>query len=321
MAIVISVINWKGGVGKTTLTHHIATGLCHLKFKEYTPKILLIDLDAQCNLSISCLSDDEFEKEVYNNGRFTVKDLLGNYFVQDNPNIDFDDFIISDAVRAKQDRYNVIKYEGIDLVASHQDLIYTDMDIASFSRPSYQNNLLNKESYKFKFLKNFIRNLNNTHEYDFIFIDCPPNLNFITQNALYASDYYIIPTILDKLSTYGILSITNKVKELNKMFSAIDDEYTKTKLLGIIPNNVVERSGEPKYSQNNRLTTLKGTFKNKVFENYLTYGDGIASSSALGLPVYGINGENARKQEDLMLKVVHEMLERIIIEEDSKRGI
>ncbi|MDD1505936.1 AAA family ATPase, partial [Lysinibacillus sp. CNPSo 3705] len=211
----------------------------------------------------------------------------------------------------RQDRYSIINYKNIDLIASHQDLIYTDMDIASFSRPNYQNNLLNKESYKFKFLKNIIENLIESHKYDYVIIDCPPNLNFITQNALYASDYYIIPTILDKLSTYGILSITNKVKELNKIFSALDDDYTKTELLGIIANNVVERKGEPKYSQSNRLTTLKGTFGNEVFENYLTYGDGIATSSASGFPVYGVKSENANKQSDLMLDILIEMLTRM----------
>ncbi|MDD1505886.1 ParA family protein, partial [Lysinibacillus sp. CNPSo 3705] len=109
MTKVISVINWKGGVGKTTFTHNLATGLHHLKFEDdYIPKVLLIDLDAQCNLSISCLSDDEFETEVYDNSRLTIKDLLKHYFVEDNPSINIDDFIFFNAVRARQDRYSII---------------------------------------------------------------------------------------------------------------------------------------------------------------------------------------------------------------------
>ncbi len=48
---VISVINWKGGVGKTTLTHHLATGLIHLSEEERVkylgssdiPRVLMVD--------------------------------------------------------------------------------------------------------------------------------------------------------------------------------------------------------------------------------------------------------------------------------------
>lgn len=45
---VISIINQKGGVGKTTTAHNIASGL-RLKNK----KVLLLDLDAQCNLTFA----------------------------------------------------------------------------------------------------------------------------------------------------------------------------------------------------------------------------------------------------------------------------
>lgn len=64
-AKVVSIINWKGGVGKTTLTHHLATGLQEMKLGEGQEiKVLLIDADAQCNLSIACLKDDNYENVV-----------------------------------------------------------------------------------------------------------------------------------------------------------------------------------------------------------------------------------------------------------------
>ncbi|ARU61216.1 hypothetical protein CBW65_09390 [Tumebacillus avium] len=45
-AIITSIINWKGGVGKTTLAHHLGTGLTYRR-----KRTLLVDLDPQCNLS------------------------------------------------------------------------------------------------------------------------------------------------------------------------------------------------------------------------------------------------------------------------------
>ncbi|MBE6050261.1 MAG: hypothetical protein E7214_06245 [Clostridium sp.] len=34
-------------------------------------------------------------------------------------------------------------------------------------------------------------------KYDFVFVDCQPSFDLLTQNAIVASDYYIIPTKLD----------------------------------------------------------------------------------------------------------------------------
>src|SRR5690606_32752369 len=47
-------------------------------------------------------------------------------------------------------------------------------------------------------------------EYDYVLIDCPPNLGLITLNGIYVSDYYVIPVIPDILSTYGIPQMITK---------------------------------------------------------------------------------------------------------------
>ena len=50
---IISVFNNKGGVGKTTLTYHIAQSMCEMGYK-----VLMIDGDPQCNLTIYSLGQD-----------------------------------------------------------------------------------------------------------------------------------------------------------------------------------------------------------------------------------------------------------------------
>ncbi|MDW8034160.1 MAG: AAA family ATPase, partial [Nitrososphaerota archaeon] len=52
------------------------------------------------------------------------------------------------------------------------------------------------------------------NEYDYILIDCPPNLSLLTRNALFASDSIIIPLIPDFLSTVGLHLLLNKLKEI-----------------------------------------------------------------------------------------------------------
>jgi chromosome partitioning protein len=49
-------------------------------------------------------------------------------------------------------------------------------------------------------------------EYDWVLIDCPPNLGIITLNGLRISDGFVIPTIPDTLSTYGIPQILTRAK-------------------------------------------------------------------------------------------------------------
>ena len=310
MAKIISTINWKGGVGKTTLTHHVGTGFTHLNWEGASPpRILFIDLDPQSNLSISCLHEDNFEELIFDklSPIKTIKDVFCDFFMTDTPAINPYDYILKSSVRKNLVNNEIKFYPTVDLIPSHPDLIYTDMDISQLSRPSYQDSLLTRDIYKFKFLDNFLNLIKS--DYDFILIDCPPNLNFITQNAIYASDHYMIPTTLDKLSTYGILSITNKINQLNHTFKQIDSSYHTTNLLGIIANNVIERSGEPKSSQYNRLVTLRASFPSKIFSTYITTGDGISSTSINSFPVYSSITSNAQKQSAALLDITSHIIE------------
>lgn len=52
--------------------------------------------------------------------------------------------------------------------------------------------------------------------YDVVIIDCPPNLGCIPSNGLYLSDAYLIPTVPDHLSTYGIPQIIARVRRLSE---------------------------------------------------------------------------------------------------------
>ena len=52
--------------------------------------------------------------------------------------------------------------------------------------------------------------------YDYILIDCPPNLYLMTQNALLASDRYVVTAIPDHLSTIGLNILVNKVEDIGQ---------------------------------------------------------------------------------------------------------
>lgn len=312
---VISIINWKGGVGKTTLTHHLATGMQHIKFEEIetnfqvkgAPRILLIDADAQCNLSTVCLGENVFEDKIINNKGNTLNDLIGAFLEDKNENLNVREYILKKSVRADIDK----KYTNIDLIASHPDLIFTDMNIAVYSKPDFKNNLMNSSMYKFQMINNIINRVK--EDYDLVFIDCPPNLYYITQNALFASDYYLIPTIPDRLSCYGIPNIHKKVNELNDSLKQSCIGYVETKLLGIVVNCVKEYNNQPKETQVTAINTLKKNFEDKVFKNYLNAGDGIPKAYELSFPVFQLEKSKtvAAKQCKQIRNIIREFSSRI----------
>ena len=52
--------------------------------------------------------------------------------------------------------------------------------------------------------------------FDYILIDCPPNLGLITQNALKISTHYLIPVVPDIISTLGIPQISGSVNRFSE---------------------------------------------------------------------------------------------------------
>jgi chromosome partitioning protein len=312
MGIIVSMINWKGGVGKTTLTLHIGAGLAHF----YEKRVLLVDLDPQCNLSYLALGAERYIQKVYKENQSTLKTIFDAYFREES--VDAKQIILSKAM------YKNLReiYEQVDLILSHQDLVLLDLDLARQRKTGKD---LKEETRfeiaKLSILNHLLRQVKD--DYDYILLDCPPNVNFVTQNAFYASDYYVIPAVPNFLSTIGISIIKAYMNKFNAEFSHMlgytdfAQIYQITKWGGIIFNMVDEWQGKPKQTHQEVMRTTTGMqgFQS-IFDRYLTSGDGISVAASVNLPVFAYDNlprsnQNAKKQAQALQLLIDEFVTRI----------
>jgi chromosome partitioning protein len=172
-AIVISLVNMKGGVGKTSVAVNLAAHLA----RDHGKKVLLVDLDPQTNASLSLMSEDAWAKWTAKHG--TMADV---FELTASPKRGGEKVSLADCIV----RGVVPEIPGLDLLPSHLRLTFLDLDLAS--RPGRE--------------RIFGRKLEKVaSNYDVILCDCPPNLQTATQNALFASDFYLVPMQPDFLSS------------------------------------------------------------------------------------------------------------------------
>jgi ATPase len=262
---VVSIINYKGGVGKTTITANLASEMaCRGK------RVLVIDLDPQTNLTFSYMKVEEwsntYEKEK------TIKYWFDSIIDGTKPVPSFKDLIV--------------RKNGVDLICSHLGLIDVDIELAAGlsagTERQHRNNFIKTYSY----IKNELNTLKG--QYDIVLFDCPPNFSIVTKNALIASDYYIVPAKMDYLSTLGINQLKNHVTSLvNQYNDYVTDESKMAKpiFLGVIATMIAVRNDEPISAQKVYIQQLKRNgitiFDSKIRENKTIYAD----APEYGIPV------------------------------------
>ena len=204
MATVISTINLKGGVGKTTTTVAVA----EMMSAEFSKKVLVIDLDPQTNATTMLIGEEKWRE--LNDEENTLAQLFKDALEPDNKKFD-----INKAIQRKVS--NVADVRTLDLLPSSLDLIDVQDKLATMSSGRFYAE--NPVDILRRATKPII------DDYDVVLIDCPPNLGIITLNGLRISDGYIIPAIPDVLSTYGIPQIISRIKQFSETIAEPIDAY------------------------------------------------------------------------------------------------
>ncbi len=189
----IAMINLKGGVAKTTTTFAVA-----MMLSRKGKRVLVIDLDPQTNATVMFIGEDRWGE--LNREHHTLAQLFKDALMREGEQKIFDL-----GATLQQSVGNVTDATTVDLLPSSLDLITVQDRLALMPSGQFFANVPTD------ILMRATRGI--MEDYDYIIIDCPPNLGLITLNGLRIADSYVIPTIPDVLSTYGIPQIEDRVAE------------------------------------------------------------------------------------------------------------
>lgn len=283
---VISVINMKGGVGKTTISLGIADWLANYIANK---KVLIVDADPQFNATQALLDN-------YKSSGYPDPDSEENFYSKEVVPLEKTIFrLFKPQTQLGQIYSSPNKEDVIISLTDNLDILCGDLNLV----------LVNKSNdYTYvKRIRNFIEDNNLLEDYDYIIIDCPPTLTIYTDSALMASDYYLIPNRIDRYSIVGIDSLQTAVANL------VREERIRLKCLGLIYTMV----SNPLSAKQERIKTS--------FENKRSVNDIEIFSSTLSVAnniQYGMSGTIPtlyEKSRNDIEAIATEMIDRVNLSE------
>ncbi|WP_065332188.1 ParA family protein [Tritonibacter mobilis] len=189
---VISFVNMKGGVGKTTLAVNVADVLS----KRLGHRVLLVDIDPQFNATQSLFSGEEYLK-LRQEGADTIYDVFANPAP-----------IISMVEGTKTVTPKKLSDIKPTKVSDHLHVLLGNLEIYRVEMGGGQGTEMR--------LKGFLKY--NEDSYDYVIVDTPPTPSVFMSSALLASDYFVVPIKPEPMSRVGIdllQGVINRVSENN----------------------------------------------------------------------------------------------------------
>lgn len=339
---IISFINLKGGVGKTSTAINIAD-----VFSRDGSKVLVIDMDPQFNATQALLNHQfrhhrkEIEPVLLND---TLEELKEKYEEISNTTYEesTDDQLSQDENykkeissqliynRLKEKRMTVrtlFSHEGVVDPLQNPSLVYNiknNLDLIPGDLDLFES-LYGDTSGKHNVLEDHIQAFKLREIYDYIIIDCPPNWTILTQASLFASDYYIIPSKVDLFSSVGIGLLENLVKStfydnhekksgILRMYSMYRRDLNRTtiKSLGVLFTLTHDMPIASKLKER-----LQRTIPQTFFETEIPY----QSSVPLKFSLYDESGSKHEALKNSISRAIVEIQAKILQleEEDGEK--
>lgn len=280
-APVVSVLNMKGGVGKTTITAHVFREL----YLEHEKSVLLVDFDPQFNLTQTLLRESVYEK-TKSEGK-TILSVLEdptNFSLYKTASVNSSPPLPADLITRMKTLRN-----SDGSTAATLDLIAGDFSLVKYSLIDDKAVLADAK----RRFKEFISEAKKT--YDLICLDCNPSSSFLTTCSLCVSSHILVPVRPDRYSMLGLRLLDNFVNGLNELPNKPKKVIVLNGVLtsGYDPTVENELRSDPVYGRltmSTHLTTTKLLEARPTYTGFAT-DRRVAYSAALKSRIRGLSAE------------------------------
>lgn len=273
---VISFVNMKGGVSKTTLCVNVGAELA-----RRGKGVLIIDIDPQFNATQCLIKPEEYEKHLEANG----DSILDIFDTGSKVSVSVTHGKKSQSAKKLKDITPITIKKQLDLLPGNLNLYKLDMAGGT-----------GRENR----LKKYLEVSNAADTYDFVLIDTPPTPSIWMTSALIASNYYVIPVKPDPISFTGIDLLNSVIEDLE------DNLPIKIKCAGVVLTLAEEMTTV--YKKCRTYLETHEAWKKYLIEECLPKRTEIARDQASqNLIPTGANSDTALR----LKKIVDELLKRI----------
>ena len=280
---ILTIFNNKGGVGKTTLTYHMAHA-----FAEQGQNVLIIDLDPQCNLTITALDMEDIHKiwepedpyiDDFGSASSNIEEMLRNprsiHFIlkptEDGKN-DIEDLpppiSLANNLAIIPGRLTLHRFES--KVSERWNSVYSGDPLAIRTITN---------------IRRFAHQYAEEYGFDIVIFDTSPSLGALNKNILTLADAFLIPCTPDLFSVYGIRNIGQSLKEWGKQFDTVYNVISSSKR-DQFPDKFVKLIGytiynAKKYDGQNNSNSIAGAHQHYADQIPKTIRDYISQDVAL----------------------------------------
>lgn len=258
---VISFFNHKGGVSKTTTVYHVAWML-----NEMGNRVLMVDTDSQCNLTLICIGEDQYEGFATNNPNNNLKCSLDTAFYSKPQLIEAPDCV------------NVKGRDGLYLLPGSFEITEFEVQLGISFQLSNSFSTMNSLPGSFYYL---FQKCAEKFNVDYVLVDLNPSLSAINQALISSSDYFVLPTSPDYFSQMAVKSMARILPQWEDWAVQARSVYKnstyplpmlKPKFLGYSVNDFNIRNEKPTAAFAAIIGQLNDVIENQLYPSLLAKG-------------------------------------------------